>query len=209
MIAGQIRGEAPSLPWHTRVAAEWRSRWPRMRRRMLVDGAILLVLWLVTRMFAVAWVYTDSLHASVAVVLKGAPVKPGQVAVIAYAGGQLPHYYRATSVTRALAWLGVDWTSEGPRPGSLQAKYLVGVEGDRIEVDGRDVYLSTRQGRFSVGRAKPVSRYGDPLEPIHPQVIPPGFVYVWAPSPDALDSRYAIAGLVPVGRIAGRAIPIL
>ena len=57
-----------------------------------------------------------------------------------------------------------------------------------------------------VGRAKTHALDGRPLAPIAPGTIPPGRFYVHADHVDSHDSRYAEIGLVPRGRILGRAI---
>ena len=57
-----------------------------------------------------------------------------------------------------------------------------------------------------VARAKTHALDGRPLAPIAPGVIPPGYYYLHADHVDSHDSRYAEIGLVPRGRILGRAI---
>lgn len=94
----------------------------------------------------------------------------------------------------------------GPRKGDGFIKYLIGVPGDRVEVVGDRVFLQTRRGRLDMGRCKPATRKGHPLQPIAPQEIPEGYAYVWAPHVDALDSRYSVMGLVPKTAVVGRAL---
>ena len=57
-----------------------------------------------------------------------------------------------------------------------------------------------------VGRAKTHALDGRPLEAIAPGIIPLGHFYLHADHVDSHDSRYAEIGLVPRGRILGRAI---
>ena len=57
-----------------------------------------------------------------------------------------------------------------------------------------------------VGLAKPHAFDGRPLAAIAPGIIPPGHFYVHADHADSHDSRYAEIGLVPRGRILGRAV---
>ena len=57
-----------------------------------------------------------------------------------------------------------------------------------------------------VGRAKTHARDGRPLAAIAAVTIPPGHYYLHAGHADSHDSRYAEIGLVPRGRILGRAI---
>ena len=82
-------------------------------------------------------------------------------------------------------------------------KTVRGVPGMRIEV-GKDgtVFLNG----VPAGRAKTHALDGRPLRAIAPGTIPPGHFYVHADHVDSHDSRYAEIGLVPRGRILGRAI---
>ena len=57
-----------------------------------------------------------------------------------------------------------------------------------------------------VARAKTNALDGRPLAAIASGVIPPGHFYLHADHSDSHDSRYAEIGLVPRGRILGRAI---
>ena len=70
-----------------------------------------------------------------------------------------------------------------------------------VEADGT-VFLDG----VPMGRAKTHALDGRPLVPIAPGVIPPGHYYLQADHADSHDSRYAEIGLVPRGRIVGRAI---
>ncbi len=82
-------------------------------------------------------------------------------------------------------------------------KTVRGVPGMRIEV-GKDgtVFLDG----VPAGRAKTHALDGRPLAAIAPGIIPPGHFYLHADHVDSHDSRYAEIGLVPRGRILGRAI---
>ena len=57
-----------------------------------------------------------------------------------------------------------------------------------------------------VGRAKTRALDGRQLAAVAPGIIPPGHFYLHADHVDSHDSRYAEIGLVPRGRILGRAI---
>ena len=82
-------------------------------------------------------------------------------------------------------------------------KTVRGVPGMRISVEeDRTVFLDGEP----VGRAKPHALDGRPLAAIAPGTIPPGHFYLHADHRDSHDSRYAEIGLVPRGRILGRAI---
>ena len=82
-------------------------------------------------------------------------------------------------------------------------KTVRGVPGMAVVV-GQDgtVYLDGEP----VGRAKTHALDGRPLEAIAPGVIPSEHYYLHAGHADSHDSRYAEVGLVPRGRILGRAI---
>ena len=82
-------------------------------------------------------------------------------------------------------------------------KTVRGVPGMRVAVgEDRTVYLDGEP----VGRAKSHALDGRPLAAIAPGVIPPGHYYLFADHADSHDSRYAEIGLVPRGRILGRAV---
>ena len=82
-------------------------------------------------------------------------------------------------------------------------KTVRGVPGMRVSVGtDRTVFLDGEP----VDRAKPHALDGRPLAAIAPGTIPPGHFYLHADHRDSHDSRYAEIGLVPRGRILGRAI---
>jgi conjugal transfer pilin signal peptidase TrbI len=185
-----------------------KTRWPSIRRDLPRDLVVITWMVLIFKNLGLAWVLTDSVHTTVALVVKGAAVQPGELAVFAYSGQTLPTYYSADTAHRIGQWLGMNPSLEGPRRGEGFVKFLIGVPGDRVEVVADEVTLHTRKGPLAMGRCKPVSRAGVPLVPISSQRIPEGYVYVWAPHPDALDSRYAVMGLVPVSSIVGRGVKL-
>lgn len=191
-----------------RFRAHLRKRWPAVRRALPRDLAILLLLFVLTRHVGLAWVMTDSVHKSVVLVLKGAAVRPGELAVFGYTGSPIAGYYGQSWWSGLLGRLGWPRPSSGPAKGEGFVKYLLGVPGDRIEVEDRRVWLVTPHGRIDAGLAKTHSRHGVPLQPIASQTIQPGYVYMGAPHVDALDSRYTVMGLVPASTIAGRAVPL-
>ena len=83
-------------------------------------------------------------------------------------------------------------------------KRVAGVAGDTVAVTDREVTV----GGLAIGKAKMVSRRGEPLDPIASGVIPPGFYFLHADHEDSYDSRYQSIGLVPDARILGRAVPL-
>ena len=82
-------------------------------------------------------------------------------------------------------------------------KTVRGVSGMTVSVDADGTV--TLDG-IVMGRAKAHALDGRPLAGIAPGIIPPGHFYVHADHADSHDSRYAEIGLVPRGRILGRAI---
>lgn len=84
-------------------------------------------------------------------------------------------------------------------------KRIVGVAGDVVTVDGRDVFING----LHVGRAKTHTFDHRPLDPIAPAVIPPGHVYVQGSSADSFDSRYRSSGLVRTADVVARVRPLL
>lgn len=206
--APQARSGFMARGW-LRLKNRLQARWPVIRRTLPRDLVILLWLGLLAQAFSVAWVMTDSVHTSLAIVVRHAPVQPGQLAVFAYRGQSIPGYRDPDSWTMRLGRaLGSEPSTHGPSKGDGFVKYLWGVPGDRIEVAGRRVFLTTSRGRFDMGVAKPASQRGAPLTPVQPGVIPPGYVYMWAPHEDALDSRYSVMGLVPIDSIVGKAVAL-
>lgn len=203
---GEATASSPS--WRQRLGAHLLRRLSVARRTLPRDLAIVLLIFLVSRHMSLAWIMTDSVHTSVAVVVKGGAPHRGDLAAFAYSGGTLKNYYLATPTTRAALKLGMNPVLDGPRKGDGFLKYLQGLPGDRIEVEDRKVFLVTPKGRFFMGEGKSHTRHGVPLEMIRPQTIPPGFVYVWAPHRDALDSRYSVMGLVPSTSIVGKGIAL-
>ena len=82
-------------------------------------------------------------------------------------------------------------------------KTVRGVPGMTITVD---VDGTVRLDGEAVGLAKTHSLDGRPLLAIAPGTIPAGHFYLHADHADSHDSRYAEIGLVPAGRILGRAV---
>ena len=84
-------------------------------------------------------------------------------------------------------------------------KTVRGLPGARIEVDAdRTVHVDG----MPLGRAKTRALDGRPLVAVAGGVIPAGHYYLHADHRDSHDSRYAEIGLVPRGRILGRAVAL-
>jgi len=102
------------------------------------------------------------------------------------------------------------------RKGDHMVKLVLGTHGDVVKVDPeRNVSIHRGGDRFApflgasqVGKAKPVSKAGKPLEAIAPGIVPESRFFVFAPHPDSLDSRYAMVGFISEDDIIGRTFPI-
>ena len=84
-------------------------------------------------------------------------------------------------------------------------KTVSGVPGMRIAVGIDGTFFLAGE---PVGRAKAHALDGRPLAAIAPGTIPPGHFFLHADHRDSHDSRYAEIGLVPRGRILGRAVAL-
>jgi conjugal transfer pilin signal peptidase TrbI len=154
-------------------------------RRAAVYLWLLVALVAFGRHFILTLNVSDSLPGTIFLIRKGSPAARGDLVAFHYGGG-------------------------GPfTRGALFLKRVVGVP--QSIVTRRDAGNGFRDyfvdGRY-VGRAKPKSRTGMPLEPGPTGVIPPDHYYMTAPNPDSLDSRYALVGWVAGGEIVGRAFRI-
>lgn len=187
------------------LVARIQSRWPHVRKALARDILIVGVVVVAAQYLAVAWVTTESIGATAVLLFKGAAARQGDLVAFVYRGQQLPNYYPESRWLELQEALGQRVDRAGPALGQGMVKVLLGLPGDRVEVRGREVWLHTPQGLQRVGLAKAASRAGTPLEVVAPQVIPPGHVFVWAPHPDAFDSRYAAMGLVATSTLLGRA----
>lgn len=171
-------------PLRRRWAAYKAERFPLARKRLPWVVVAGLALLLASQHVALGWVWTESIPATLVLILKGSPPRPGELMAYAYEG-------------QAIA---------GWRRGDIFIKYAAALEGDVLQRDGRHFWVLTRRGRMDLGVAKKASRSGLPLAAAEAGVVPPGFIYAHAPHADALDSRYAIAGLVRRQAVIGRAI---
>lgn len=81
----------------------------------------------------------------------------------------------------------------------LFGKQVMGMSGDAVTVEGREVFVNGRR----VATAKERSRRGVPLVPVSPQVIGHGCFFLATEHPDGFDSRYAAIGIVCQDRILG------
>jgi conjugal transfer pilin signal peptidase TrbI len=101
------------------------------------------------------------------------------------------------------------------RKGAHFLKIVAGLPGDRVHVDTsgnvRIIYreevndtgsIFLLEGGHFMGRAKHHSKTGKPLEATKSGIIPDGYIYVAAPHPDSLDSRYAMLGLVSINEVS-------
>lgn len=188
----------------------WDERWGRYkatqpaiaRRRLPWVIALFLAVWVTSQHLAIGFVTTQSIDAHLVLVLKGTTPKKGELVAFIYTGRDIG----------------------GHSPGEGIVKVLAGIPGDRIERSGRDFFLDghplghakersgvakkswTTRKLEELGWAKPLKSV--PLQASEGGVIPAGHVWVQGTDRDALDSRYAAMGLVPVNTFLGRAIKI-
>lgn len=85
--------------------------------------------------------------------------------------------------------------------GTIFIKQVVGMPGDRVTRVGNAFWVG---GRY-IGVAKTVSKAGVPLMPAADGVVPEDEYFLANPSPDSLDSRYALSGNVQRVAILGKA----
>lgn len=156
-----------------------------LARRLPVCLWLLVGLIAFGRYFTVSINVSDSLPGTLYLVQKGSRPGKGELTAFRYQGGG--PYERGVLFLKRITGL----------PGSVVASKDAG--------NGyRDYYVN---GQF-VGRAKPLSKNGVPLEPGPEGIIPAGHYYLAAPHPDSLDSRYAMVGWVADKQIVGRAFRI-
>ena len=85
--------------------------------------------------------------------------------------------------------------------GTTFIKVLEGLPGDSVaQMDG--VFYVNAQ---AVGRAKPLDKLGQTLNPGPVGTLPEGRFFVWSPHPDSLDSRYELTGWIARDQVLGRA----
>jgi len=108
------------------------------------------------------------------------------------------------------------------RKGAHFLKLVAGTEGDLVKVDAEsNVWIIYKEEIFDfdpdhplfgnghyMGKAKHFSRKGKPLVATEGGIIPPGYIYVTAPHPDSLDSRYAMLGLLSLEYVTGKSYPL-
>lgn len=132
-----------------------------------------------------------------------------------------PHYRfviaPTASLPQTLFWVHV---GELPQRGDMAALYvphnrfypddmgfvkiLRGLPGDVVTEKHRVFSING----VVVGRAKPASHEGFPLDPGPTGVIPPHAYFFWTPHKDSYDSRYADIGWIAETHIVGVAHPI-
>jgi hypothetical protein len=78
------------------------------------------------------------------------------------------------------------------------AKQVKGVEGDRILIKNRSIYVLHKVGEISEKNSK-----GEPVSPIKSGVIPRGYVFLAGSNNKSFDSRYSSFGLVKKDQCRG------
>ena len=137
-------------------------------------------LWVSTAWFTYSVALTHSLPGHVYAIKRDAPVQKGDLVAFRWHGGAT---YPA---------------------GTTFIKVVMGGPGDVVKRAGNEFWVN---GQY-IGVAKPKSKAGVPLTPAEPGVIPEGQMFVDTPSPDSLDSRYALSGNVKNYEVIGKAYAI-
>ena len=179
-----LAADATLTPMEAALVKRWRLK--RFRVRFLRLCAFLVALglayWAMTPYAMLGWNVTDSLPGRVYLIVK--VQKPGQGDKVAFYPPKTPYYPQGIFFT----------------------KILLGMPGDVVSHQGRDVYLNSKK----IGTAVPFDRARHrPLEMAPAGVIPAGHYFVWTPHPRSYDSRYADIGLVSDAQILGRAYRLL
>lgn len=87
-------------------------------------------------------------------------------------------------------------------PGTVAVKIVGGLPGDAVTMD-EDRYFYVNGQR--IGRAKALSRKGEPLALGPTGRLPAGHYFAYTPHPDSYDSRYADIGWITPKQVVGRA----
>ncbi|QKM57774.1 signal peptidase I [Burkholderia glumae] len=161
------------------------ARYRRFIRTMLALSILAVVVHSLTPWYGLTFNMTTSLPGTLYFIRKGA-----------YQWPLHPHL----GDTIAFTWHG----GATYPPGVVFIKHVAGLPGDVVRVRGRDVWVN----QTYIGYAKPRSLAGIALFPTAAGVIPDGHYFVATPNPNSLDSRYALAGTVPLADIIGEAYEI-
>ena len=84
-------------------------------------------------------------------------------------------------------------------------KQIIGVAGDHVWYDQEQRLWVNDQ---CVGSCRLNTDSGKKLTAISSQVIPEGYVFLYAPHSESFDSRYQEVGLVPVTQLQGKLIAL-
>ena len=132
--------------------------------------------------YALSWNFSPSVPYTLFLVTKGAvPTHKGEFVVFKFPG---KNFFK---------------------PEDRFVKKVVGMVGDRVETQGRDVFVNGEK----IATAKEKSMQGVPLAALdYDGLIPANKLFVLGMSKDSYDSRYQDVGLVDEARVVGTAIPI-
>ena len=86
-------------------------------------------------------------------------------------------------------------------------KQIKGEGGDILHYKGAEV-LELWINDQKIGYPQTLNSLGKPLTPIAAQIIPQGFVFLFASNHKSFDSRYAEMGLIAKRDLQGRAVPL-
>lgn len=169
-----------SLATNEQLILSWRKRQfkARLLKLIAVTAAGFICAWAIAPIVSLNWNHTESLPGKVYAVVHDQKPNKGEMA--AFYPPENPYYPKEMWFT----------------------KIIVGVPGDVITHQGRDVLIN---GNL-VGEAKATdSGNRRPLDMVNAGIIPAGYYFVWTPHARSYDSRYADIGLIHEKRIIGRA----
>ena len=90
--------------------------------------------------------------------------------------------------------------------GDRVIKKIVGIAGDSVWYNQKGELMVNDQ---LIGVPQKIASDGRALNPIQPQTIPEGLVFLAAEHPKSFDSRYQEFALVPTTKLEGLVIPLL
>ena len=165
--------------WFFERAQVWGEAWTQHFKRQWVAYLLAFALGsLIFKHYSFGLNGSTSLPYSAFIVEKNAPAKRGD-------------------------FIAFTWHGAGPYPaGTTFLKQLVGLPGDVVREVNREFFVNDT----SYGLAKPVSKKGATLDLGPTGTIPPANYYVYATSPDSLDSRYAWTGWISRDQVLGRIV---
>lgn len=199
-LAADLLFKRPGWQQHWQQYKETQPAIARRRLPWLINT--ILICWVASQHIALCPVTTQSVDAHLVLVIKGAMPQRGDFVAFRYSGQSYGTHHKGDGILKVVAGLPGDQITRIGRDFYLGQKFL----GHAKESTGMATPSWLYQKQIDWGWAtKPVDR---PLQAAAPGVIPNGYIYAQGTDKDALDSRYAEMGLVPMGSFIGRAVKL-